>query len=66
MTRETRTASRRRGGALAAALRRDDWERVALFVLLGIAEAARTAPPGAIDDVVALLAHEPEARDVRA
>jgi hypothetical protein len=41
--------------ALAAAVRRSEWERVALLLLLGVAMAARKAPPGTIDDVLALL-----------
>lgn len=57
--------SRRRPGALAAAVRRGEWERVALYVLLGVAETARAAPAGTIEDVVALLARETE-RDERA
>lgn len=66
MTRNTHLAGSLREGALTAAVRRRDWERVALYVLLGVAEAARTAPPGTIDDVIALLAGEPERRDGRA
>jgi hypothetical protein len=40
---------------LAASMRRSEWERVALLLLLGVAAAARKAPPGTIDDVLALL-----------
>ena len=43
---------------LAAAMRRNEWERVALLLLLGVAEAARKAPPGTIDDVLAMLSAE--------
>lgn len=46
------------GGALALAIERGEWERVSLYLLLGVAQAARAAPPGAIDDVIALLAAE--------
>jgi hypothetical protein len=44
--------------ALALAIERGEWERVSLYLLLGVAQAARAAPPGAIDDVIALLADE--------
>ena len=40
---------------LAAAIRRKDWERAALLLLIGLLEAARNAPPGTIDDVLAML-----------
>jgi hypothetical protein len=53
--------------AMRAAIRRGEMERVALRLLLGVAMAARTLPPGTIDDVLALLsAAETEAEgDVR-
>lgn len=52
---------RRRGdSALALAVRRQEWERVALYLLLGVAAAARKAPPGAIDDVLDALAEMAE------
>ena len=54
---------RRRGGALAAAVRRSDWEFVALCALLGALDALRSAPPGTIDDLLALL--EGETDDAR-
>lgn len=42
--------------AMAAAIgRNDDWERIAVCLLLALARAARNAPPGTIDDVLALL-----------
>ena len=40
---------------IAASIRRNEWERVALLLLIGVAAAARKAPPGTIDDVLALL-----------
>lgn len=40
---------------LATAIRRKDWERAALLLLIGLLEAARNAPPGTIDDVLMLL-----------
>ncbi len=40
---------------LAAAIRRKEWERAALLLLIGLMEAARNAPPGTIDDVLTLL-----------
>ena len=43
---------------IAASIRRSEWERVALLLLIGVAAAARKAPPGTIDDVLALLSAE--------
>ncbi len=43
---------------LGAAIRRKDWERAALLLLIGLMEAARNAPPGTIDDVLELLSAE--------
>jgi len=40
---------------IATSMRRREWARVALLLLLGVAAAARNAPPGTIDDVLALL-----------
>ncbi len=55
------TASRR---AMALAIERREWDRVALCLLLGVSIAARKAPPGTVDDLLALLAgEEPDARD---
>jgi hypothetical protein len=48
--------------ALDRAVRRNDWERVALALLIALAAAAREASPGTIDDLLALLSGE-EARD---
>ncbi len=53
-----RRARRLDGGALALAIDRGEWERVSLYLLLGVAETARAASPGTIDDVIALLADE--------
>jgi len=50
------------GDALAAAIERDDWERAALLLLLGVSVVARSLPEGQIDDVLALLDGE-EARE---
>jgi hypothetical protein len=47
-----------RGRTLAAAIERNEWERVSLYLLLGVARALRSAPPGEIDDLIALLADE--------
>jgi len=44
--------------AMRAAIRRNELERVALYLLLGVARAARSVPPGTIDDVLALLSAE--------
>jgi len=51
------------GSAIALAVERADWERVALLVLIGVARAARELPDATVDDVLALL--EEEARDDR-
>ena len=53
-----------RGGALALAIERSDWERASLLLLLAlarVARVARSAPPGTIDDLLALLSHTEEA-----
>ena len=47
--------------ALTLALRRDDWERASLLVLIAVATAIRNAPPSTIDDVLALLSADPDA-----
>ncbi|MEX2245739.1 MAG: hypothetical protein WEC75_03540 [Dehalococcoidia bacterium] len=41
--------------ALAIAIRRSDWERAALLLLIALAEAARSSPPGTVEDLLALL-----------
>ena len=43
---------------LAAAIRRNEWERAALLLLIGLLEAARGVPPDTIDDVLAMLSDE--------
>ena len=43
------------GYALAIAIDRGDWERVALYVFVGIAETLRSEPDATIDDLLALL-----------
>jgi hypothetical protein len=43
---------------LAAAIERGEWERVSLYLLLGVARTLRSAPPGQIEDLIALLADE--------
>jgi hypothetical protein len=48
--------------SLAMAIRRKDWERAALLLLVGLLEAARDMPPGTIDDVLTLLSAEPAER----
>ena len=45
-------------GGVRTQLGRSDWERVALLLLNGLAEAADRVPRGQIDDVLALLAQE--------
>jgi hypothetical protein len=51
------TPRRRSGGdaSMARALRRGEFERVALYLALAAMQAARSAPRGTIDDVLALL-----------
>jgi hypothetical protein len=41
--------------ALTAAIERNDWERVALLVVLGASMAAQMVPEGTIDDLLAAL-----------
>ncbi len=62
----TRQPHRRRRGqprthALTTAIARGEWERIALFTLVTIAEMVRIDPTVTIDDVLALF--EPEGRD---
>ncbi|MHB8377057.1 MAG: hypothetical protein ACYDEB_08895 [Dehalococcoidia bacterium] len=56
----------RRSPAMARAVRRGEWERLALYLALAVAQAARAAPQATIDDVLALLgAAEEERGDAR-
>ena len=48
-------------GALALAIEGGDWERASLLLLIALARAARAAPPGTIDDLLALLSEDGEA-----
>jgi len=48
--------------ALAIAIERNDWERAALLLMLGVSAVARTLPAGDIDDLLALLDREEPAR----
>jgi hypothetical protein len=41
--------------ALAMAIQRNDWERAALLLLLGVSMAARSIGEGDIDDLLAAL-----------
>lgn len=50
-------------GALGRAIKRNDWERVALALVLALAAATRKAPPGTIDDLLAMLSTEEAADD---
>ena len=43
------------GTPLATAIRRNEWELAALLLLNALATAVRAAPPGTIDDVLAVL-----------
>jgi len=65
MTRENsdqRAANQMRSAApdsaLAVAIRRGDWERAGLLLLVAMAEVTRSAPAGTIDDLLALLSDE--------
>ncbi|TAK64569.1 MAG: hypothetical protein EPO22_05670 [Dehalococcoidia bacterium] len=51
---------------LATAIRRKDWERAALLLLIGALEAVRDAPPGTIDDVLMLLSADGDEEPPRA
>ncbi len=51
------------GSALALAIERSDWERASLLILIAVARVARSAPPGTIDDLLALMSLEEEAGD---
>ena len=42
-------------GALAIAIERREWERVALLLLVAVARVAEAAPPGTIDELLSLL-----------
>lgn len=55
------TRGRDDGEAIAAAMRRGEWERVALALLLGVAIAARSMSEANIDDLLTLLAHDDDA-----
>jgi hypothetical protein len=50
--------------AIARAVREEDWDRVALYVLARFAQAASRMPGASIDELVAALT-EPERRDER-
>ena len=55
-SRRQRPQRARKSGALAEAIARREWERVALYVLLGVALSSRDAPETALDDVLDVLA----------
>jgi hypothetical protein len=42
--------------ALAGAMERKDWELAALYLVLGVARAARQLPRGTAEDLLAVLA----------
>ena len=44
---------------LEAAIRARQWELVALRLLVGVSEAARSLPPGGTAELLALLDHGP-------
>jgi hypothetical protein len=43
---------------LAAKIRRQEWEPVALALLLALGDAARRLPPATVDDLLALISAE--------
>lgn len=51
----------RRQAAVAVAVRRGEWERASLLLLIAVSVAARRLPAGTVEDVLALLS-ETEAR----
>jgi hypothetical protein len=59
--RDERNAPPPRYGALALAIERGEWERIALHTFVSIAEALRIDPRASIDDLLALL--EEDERD---
>ena len=63
MTRTPRHRHVPANGALAIAIRRNNWELAALLLLDALANAARTLPPGSIDDILALISDEEAADD---
>jgi hypothetical protein len=60
MTGDARRPANRR--ALAAAIEREEWEVAALCLLLGVARAARTLPPDAVEALLEVLASGPAPR----
>ena len=58
-----RAATAPANSALAIAIRRNNWELAALLLLDALATAARSLPPGAIDDILALISDEGAADD---
>jgi hypothetical protein len=46
----------RRPSLLAAAIERKDWELASYCLLLGVVEAARKLPPGALEQMLEALA----------
>jgi hypothetical protein len=52
-----------RDAALARAIARRDWERIALSILLAAVRTTQRLPPATLEDVLALLDDAPGARD---
>jgi hypothetical protein len=50
--------------AMAVAVRNQDWERVALYLLLGVSRAAEKLPPETLDALLDLLSAD-ESREKR-
>jgi hypothetical protein len=50
---------------LAAAIRREDWERVAALLLLAMTDVVREMPRADIDDVLSLLSSDDDGKEAR-
>jgi hypothetical protein len=48
-----------RRSELAAAIEREDWDAVALRLLLGVTTAARRLPPETLEQMIELLSETP-------
>jgi hypothetical protein len=53
--RDSRRRHRPGGAALALAIERGEWERIALHTFVSIVQALRVEPSATIDDLLALL-----------
>jgi hypothetical protein len=51
--------------AIAAAVRRNEWDRVALYLLVGVVKAAERLPPESLSELLALLEGDEDRREDR-